>query len=208
MLLEFRNFMVQNVLGRLEGDSQEGAGKGDEEANKDDIDDDDDNNNHLSSPTTTTTIQQSPPYTIVFSIGSSKTGNRFLTFEKQIASLEQAFSSDRLQIVVQQLSRLSLEEQVQLASRAALYVTICGGGAVTATFLPPGATVLIYYDEDGGYFNNKPTKLPARLDWDLFNNAAYLKVHWLPTGSMDQPDDLELMTDLVRSALDELDMGD
>jgi hypothetical protein len=34
-------------------------------------------------------------------------------------------------------------------------VTVCGGGAVTATFLPLGSSVVLYYVENGGVQNNR-----------------------------------------------------
>ena len=67
-----------------------------------------------------------------------------------------------------------------MASRASVYVTWCGGGAITASFLPRGGSVQIYYAETGGTESNVHTNEPARLDWDFFNNLAYLHVNWIP----------------------------
>jgi hypothetical protein len=77
-------------------------------------------------------------------------------------------------------SRYTLEAQIQMASRSAAFVTYCGGGAITASFLPKGGALHLYYGEDGGIENNVPTHLPARLDWDFFNNCGYLHVKWIP----------------------------
>jgi len=92
-----------------------------------------------------------------------------------------------------------------LVTDAAMYVTGCGGGAVTATFLPRGASLLVFYSERGGVENNKASGKPARLDWDYFNNMAYTKVHWIPTPStlFRRPfqDDLNLFMELVRHDL-------
>jgi hypothetical protein len=79
---------------------------------------------------------------------------------------------------------LSVREQVEIASRTSVFVTACGGAAVTASFLPAGGAVVLYYSETGGYKNNLNTKLPALLDWDVFNAMSYLRVHWMVrTGS-------------------------
>lgn len=77
-------------------------------------------------------------------------------------------------------SKYTIEAQIQMASRAAVLVTSCGGGAITAAFLPKGAGLQIYYRERGGIENNRQTRLPARLDWDFFNNAGYLHNNWIP----------------------------
>jgi hypothetical protein len=80
----------------------------------------------------------------------------------------------------------------------------CGGGAVTGTFLPKGGSVFLYYLEDGGVKDNKETGTPARLDWDLFNNLAYLKVHWLPKRTMHTETDLRALSYLVQHEIDGL----
>ena len=91
---------------------------------------------------------------------------------------------------------------MEIASQTSIFITGCGGGAVTATFLPKGASVILYYVEDGGVRNNKNTGTPARLDWDLFNNFGYLKVHWLPKGTMQSETDLKALAVLVQHELD------
>jgi len=87
-----------------------------------------------------------------------------------------------VEIVVENhvFARYSIEEQIQMASRSAAFVSYCGGGAITGSFLPRGASLQLYYGEDSGIEHNKKTGLPARLDWDFFNNCAYLHVTWLP----------------------------
>ena len=99
---------------------------------------------------------------------------------------------------------MSLEEQVAVAGQASIFISGCGGGAVTATFLPKVASVILYFLEDCGVQDNKDTGTPARLDWDLFNNLGYLKVHWLPTKTMQTPRDLQALTVLVQHELDAL----
>lgn len=142
------------------------------------------------------------PFHIVFSVSSSESGARNLSFQRQIQAVENGFSRNETHVHAHVLKTLSLEDQVSLASKAAIYVTSAGGGAVTATFLPRGATLIIYYQGDGSRVKNIRTYQPARLDWDLFNHLSYIRVHWLPAKKMDSPDSLEIFTQLIRNELD------
>lgn len=154
---------------------------------------------------------------ITFSTHSSRGFERDLTFEKQVKVVQQALetSTSENQATVRSITMrdLSLEDQIQVALESAIFVTVCGGGAVTATFLPPGSTLIIYYAEDGGYDywkNNYTSNLPeydfkaqpARLDWDLLANAAHLKVHWLPLKTMESNADLQVLEQLVLHELE------
>lgn len=78
---------------------------------------------------------------------------------------------------------------------------------MTATFLPRNAALIVYYDATGGIDFGADSLArnhqPARLDWDLLNNAAaHLRVHWLPVQGMDDkdgnPGGLELFVKLVQ----------
>lgn len=147
---------------------------------------------------------------ITFSTHSSRGFERSLGFENQIAAVRKALQSSTTssgsQVTVQNITmrNLSLEDQIQVALESAIFVTVCGGGAVTATFLPPGSTLIIYYAEDGGFdfWEYNYTYTPARLDWDLLANAAHLKVHWLPMKSMETIGDLKVLEQLVLHELD------
>ena len=142
-----------------------------------------------------------PPYKIVFSVASSTNPNRALLFDNQTNALVQHFG-DTIEVKRYVFKRLSAREQVKIASEAAIFITVCGGGAVTATFLPHGAAAILYYAETGGSQGNRATGLPARLDWDLFNNMGYLRTHWLPSNTMDTDDDIDIFVKLVRHELD------
>jgi hypothetical protein len=71
-------------------------------------------------------------------------------------------------------------------------------------FMPKGSSVIFYYLEDGGIIYGKSSGKPARLDWDLFNNMAYLKVHWLPVGTMQTDADTKALLFLIQHELDSL----
>ena len=139
---------------------------------------------------------------IIFSAHSSQEGERDVGFESQQSNLQTAFPTANVATV--QLSEMGMREQVELMSSTNVFVSTCGGGSMTATFLPRGATVIMYYAENGGFefssFNL--TGGPAYLDWDLFNNAAYLRVHWLPIGSMNTKEGAETLMYLIHHETD------
>jgi hypothetical protein len=141
-------------------------------------------------------------FRIVLSAHSSRDLARDVSFDNQFRHLSNAFPAAAVETV--ELANLTLKEQVEVVSTTAIFVTTCGGGAMTATFLPRGATLILFYQATGGFdfaqFNQ--TGGPAYLDWDLFNNAAYLRVHWLPIESMDTRDGLEALMYLVNHEMD------
>jgi hypothetical protein len=145
-----------------------------------------------------------PPFRVVFSEKSSNIPTRNIDFTSQIDLLRKSFNPNYVSVESYIFKDLSLSEQLEIASQTSIFITGCGGGAVTATFLPRGASVLLYYLEDGGVKDNKETGTPARLDWDLFNNLGYLKVHWLPKRSMQKEPDMRSLALLVQHELDGL----
>lgn len=149
-------------------------------------------------------LEHNPPFRVIFSENSSNAAYRNFDFSKQKKLLHSHFHPSYVTIESVVFSEVSLEEQLQIASQASILISACGGGAVTSMFLPKGSSVVLYYVEDGGMTNNKRTMLPARLDWDLFNNLAYLKVHWLPSGTMDRDADMGALLLLIQHELDAL----
>lgn len=145
----------------------------------------------------------SPPVQVVFSALSSRDLDRRLDFALQLEYLrkeqllmDKTQSTAPMELHNYSLWEFSLQDQVRLARHTHIFVTACGGGAMTATFLPAGSVLIIYYNPTGGLdFTHKlqPTNQPARLDWDLLNNAGHLRVHWLPVTTMNTPADLELL---------------
>jgi hypothetical protein len=119
------------------------------------------------------------PSRIIFSLESA-TLSRKMNFNAQIQFLKEAFDPKEVVVESYIFKGYSLKKQIEIASRASIFITACGGGAVTATFLPRGASVFLYFAEDGGLTKGHYTDSPARLDWDLFNNLGYLRVHWIP----------------------------
>lgn len=137
------------------------------------------------------------PWHILVNTNSSANFKRAQTFTPQMNAI-QAYFNDRVRVTSMVAHKLSIQEQVRLTSQASIFITGSGGGAVTATFLPKGASLIIYFVEDGGIFNGRRDKLTAaRLDWDIFNNMGYIRVHWLPLQTMDRPSDLQALVQLI-----------
>lgn len=144
-----------------------------------------------------------PPYNICFSRFSSSTKGRLKGFGKQVTLLKQSIQeSHNITISGSEMSKLSLHSQAEMANKAAIFVTVVGGGAMTATFLPRGATLILYYEATGGLKRGKDTGKPAFLDWDVLNHASHLRVHWLPIETLDEPEDLNFFLELVKHEIE------
>jgi capsular polysaccharide biosynthesis protein len=143
------------------------------------------------------------PLLVIFSEHSSE--SRDISMSVQMNSLKKALEDktrigeDMPEIVVEgyQFSKHTIQEQAKLVSNAAVYVTACGGGAATATFLPRGASLLLYYQQGGGFEMNKRTGKPAYLDWDYLNNVGYIRVHWVPDRTREHKVDVAALNELI-----------
>jgi hypothetical protein len=120
------------------------------------------------------------PLLVLFSANSSEKRHRVMSFSSEKKDLERTLlihskelGLPAVSVGSYQFSKFTIKEQIQMVSRAAVYVTACGGGAVTATFLPRGASVLVIFPEKGGVENNKMSGKPARLDWDYFVSVPF-----------------------------------
>lgn len=115
------------------------------------------------------------PLLVLFSANSSEKKHRAMSFvlekrdlQNQLQKYSNKLGLPTVAMESYQFSRYTVKEQIEMVSKAAVFVTTCGGGAVTATFLPRGASVLVIFPEKGGVENNKLSGKPARLDWDYF----------------------------------------
>jgi hypothetical protein len=120
------------------------------------------------------TYPTSRPFKIVFSVQSSS--SRSINFDDEIALLKKELDPKQAVVQVYKFSAHSLEEQVEVASQAAIYISACGGGVATATFLPRGSALFLYYNHDGGVKNNRNSGKPARLVSSLKVLSALLKI--------------------------------
>lgn len=147
----------------------------------------------------TSTLRSShKPYRMIISVNSTNNGRRKVSFEHQQHAIEAAIDKDNLSIERVVMGDLSLVAQLQLVSRSFFYMSVCGGSVFSATFLPRGASLILY-------FSNYRER-PMMLDYDLLNNMAYIHVHWLSTKYMNDPNDLALLVSLIQSELDQTDV--
>jgi hypothetical protein len=50
-----------------------------------------------------------------------------------------------LDIRVVKLSKMKLKDQIELVTGTSIFITMCGGGAVTSMFLPKRASLFAYF---------------------------------------------------------------
>jgi len=126
------------------------------------------------------------PYLITFSINSSHTPSRRIDFREEIAAVA---NLPNIQLEGgRHLAVLPILEQITIASRTAIYISVVGGGTFPAYFLPQGATLILYGDKD------------MYLDFDLFNNYGQVRVHWMSLSA--RQNNTELLLELIRDELE------
>ena len=72
-------------------------------------------------------------------------------------------------------------------------MSVAGGGTITGTFLPKGASIMLYAAKE------KP------LDWDFWSNFAQVRAHWFPVERMHDKEYLGALNETVESQLGYLD---
>ena len=102
-----------------------------------------------------------------------------------------------------QFSAMTAEEQVRATTESSILITGAGGGALTGMFLDRGSSILLFYDDTGKDASNSGQfDYPARLDWDYFDNCAYLRVSWIPIKGLDEPAALESFVKMVAAEIE------
>jgi hypothetical protein len=147
--------------------------------------------------------QQLQQFHILLNAHSSRDPDRDMSLEVQHKAITRAFPKAKVSLV--QLKEYSLKEQLELVSQKTnIFVSTCGGGSMTAFFLPRGSSLILYYADNAGfnYASYKLTGGPAILDWDLLNNVGYLKVHWLPIIGMHSSEGLSTLVSLIQHEMD------
>lgn len=148
-----------------------------------------------------------PPYTITFSINSSENPSRRRDFASHIQALQSKLPASMLQVETVELGKLSMEEQIRIMERSSVFVSVAGGSASTAMFLRRNAVLILFFNDLDDFVKDDQkkfvkTNMPSMLDWDFWNNASYLRVHWLPISSMETNQDLSLFTALIRQEVE------
>ena len=114
------------------------------------------------------------PFRITFSVQSSSGARRRLDFLEHQRAVRNRFQQVDVESHV--LSSLSARDQAAIAAKSNILVSVCGGGVATATFLPRGSSLILFYEE-----SEEPSRHRERLDWDLLNHA-YFSTHWIKIG--------------------------
>eukprot|EP00934_Nitzschia_sp_Nitz4_P000943 Nitzschia sp. Nitz4//scaffold104_size75438//16163//18652//NITZ4_005653-RA/size75438-processed-gene-0.73-mRNA-1//-1//CDS//3329532377//943//frame0 len=157
-------------------------------------------------------LERPAPFRITFSINSSVNPSRRRDFATHIQQLqtslehEPAIGGDYA-ITPVELAKHSMAEQLQLMNETAIFVSVVGGSASTATLLNRNAVVILFYNDIDDWVKTKPHErrsrqaMPAMLDWDFWNHASYLRVHWLPISTMEEILGIETFVQLAREEL-------
>ena len=146
---------------------------------------------------------QRTPFVITFSINSSQNPSRSRDFVAQIQALQQ-FSSDRVKVQAVELGSMSLVDQMSVILESSVFVSVSGGAASTAMFLRRNSCLMLYLNDLDDFVRDMRgvTSMPAMLDWDFWNHASYLRVHWLPLSTMDNVRDLDILSRLIEAELE------
>jgi hypothetical protein len=141
------------------------------------------------------------PYKITFSINSSNNPSRRCDFEKQIELIKVNFPYSVVRTV--NLGKLSLKEQISIVKESSIFISAVGGSASTAMFMERNTCLILYFNDKDDFVKGAPNeKMPNMMDWDFWNNASYLRVHWLPIQSMDSERDLRILDRLVENEIE------
>jgi hypothetical protein len=135
------------------------------------------------------------PYQIIFSIKSSRDKRRRSDFHDQFVAVQDYIKRTSWDVIVKQVHVVSLPipMQVDLASKTSIFITVSGGGSLPAFFLPKGATLILYGDEN------------MHLDCDLFNNYGLGNVHWMSMKS--RHNDTNLLLQLLIDEIESLEVS-
>jgi hypothetical protein len=142
---------------------------------------------------------------ITFSINSSQNPSRSRDFTAQIQILQHMYPSDLVKVQAVELGRQPLEDQLSIILESSIFVSVIGGAASTAMFLQRNSCLILYFNDQDDFVRDKrggSTSMPAMLDWDFWNHASYLRVHWLPLSTMDTIGDLGIFSRLIEAELE------
>jgi hypothetical protein len=116
--------------------------------------------------------QHVPKGWIVFSVSINSTRPEFMAdFAMEIAAARATYGDHAVKVVT--MATMTWQEQAMMAMNAAALFTNHGGGSVVATFVPPHASVIIYWHGD------------LRFDHAFFESAGYLRPVYI--GMDDRP---------------------
>jgi hypothetical protein len=144
------------------------------------------------------------PVVITFSVHSSQNPSRSKDFAAQMHDIRQRFSPDRVTVQAVELRGLTLEEQLSIILESSIFISVVGGAASTTMFLQRNSCLILYFNDQDDFVRNmrKVTSMPAMLDWDFWNHASHLRVHWLPLSTMDTVGDRGIFMKVIEAELE------
>ena len=149
------------------------------------------------------TLSKRSRHGVLFSVNSSTSLPRRKTFAKQITAAQNSLADISFVSGVE-FARFPLRDQLLAITQASVLVSTTGGSTASAMFLPRHASLILYFSSDESFVRrSRKEDFPTMMDFDFWNNASYLRVHWLPTGSMDEDFHLKFLVDLIRSELEQ-----
>lgn len=143
------------------------------------------------------------PAKITISMSQSKRSGVH-DFREQLRAIQSHFPKDKVHVQEYNMLELPLTTQLEIASETSIFISVMGDGALPAFFLPWGATLILFYNDESEFVSvTKSEKtFPVKLDWDLWNNLSYIRVHWLPLGGKNGAEDLDMLLKLISTTLD------
>lgn len=76
----------------------------------------------------------------------------------------------QIEIKRESLYRLPAKTQIELVSKAGIYISVAGGGAVSGIFLPKGSAAMFFSEGDGSH--------QGKDDWAFWENAGWIRPSW------------------------------
>jgi hypothetical protein len=148
-------------------------------------------------------LDSNHPTKLLVSVSASKLSGVQL-FQKQISALQTRFPADQIAVQKVIMSELSLRERFQQASESHFYISVMGDGVLPAFCMPRGATLIIFYNDISEFVSvsKNEKSFPSKIDWDLWNNLSYLHVHWLPLSTINEPDDINLLSGIIQTQIE------
>ena len=128
---------------------------------------------------------------------------RFLDIDNQSSSNQNNIfvtnptnSSVRVEIESHDFSNTTLTDHIRLMVDSTIFISICSDLAtVSASFLPQGATFIVFYDEKEEIVATSSCPHYYR---DLLNNLSHVRVHWLPMIDKEYSEqDMDVLYNLV-----------
>jgi hypothetical protein len=128
---------------------------------------------------------------------------RFLNIDNQFTSNQNnnpvnnhTSNSIRIEIESHDFSETTLTDHVRLMVDSTIFISFCSDLAtVSASFLPQGATFIVFYDEKEELVATSSCPHYYR---DLLNNLSHVRVHWLPmTDKKYSEQDMDVLYNLV-----------